>query len=99
MAAALPLDTYRFEMCHWPLLKRWLYFPLQSMPNALAQQILLSLNWKFGSQSNHGGQKCLFLDQNMHYNVAYALADLYAIHCSEQVATSLRGSMNKVNCF
>jgi len=63
------------------------------MPNALAQQILLALNWRFGGENAENGT---FLDQNLHLDVAYTLSDLYGQYCEKPTPNLLSGSMKKV---
>lgn len=88
--AALPLNSYRIDASRWKIVKQWLDAPLQSLPSALAQQILLALNWKFENEDGF-----LFLDYNLHKDVAENVAKAHAVRCQIQ-SSMIGGSVKKV---
>lgn len=93
LIAALPLDQFRIDAKRWTMVKRWLDAPLQSLPSALAQQMLSSLNWKFET-----GDGILYLDYDLHKDVAQAIAKVHGIRCQIQ-SSMIGGSVKRVRFF
>lgn len=86
----VPVCLWSLTEADWTILSRWLFQPLASLPNTLAQRILLNFNWGYIDQS-----KRMFMTAFVHRQVAEAVVKAYDELCPMQ-AGLISGSIKKV---